>query len=361
MNRALTVLTLTLGCPLLSAQGQTAGALMAQAAQPAPQSRLTLPAAVARAQAAGADVSSARATLQKAQAALRAARADPTSLITTLTQAEQDVAGQAAALEAAKLGSVQAVVASYLTASETAARIGLNAAQVALGERNLVIARARLASRVATALDVSRAQNSLNSERQELADARAQLPVQLASLARVSGLPPGTPVALTAPPAPPHLGPGLVTLQSGLERRLPALVRAAGGAAFARLQVRLASNDDTPARTLQDAQVALANAQRSLDDAQAASATGVRDAYRAVQDAQARVPLAREQAANAQTALAQAQARFKAGTAAAVEVQQAQVQAQQAALGVTQAQHGVWRALAALSVASGLDVTGLVK
>ncbi|MFC4638452.1 TolC family protein [Deinococcus hohokamensis] len=362
MNRSLTLLTLALVLPLLSAQAQGAQppALQAQA-QPGAQTRLTLPGAVARALAAGADVSSARATLQKAQAALRAARADPTSLITTLTQAEQEVTGQTAALDAAKLSTLQATLNSYLAASETAGRISLNAAQVALDERNLAIARARLASRVATALEVSRAQNSLNSNRQELADARAQLPVQLASLARVLGLPAGTPLSLAAPPAPPRLTATVAGLQSGLERRLPALVQAAGGAAFARLQVRLASNDYTPARTLQDAQVTLANAERSLQDAQAASATAVRDAYRAVQDAQARVTLAREQAANAQTALTQAQARLKAGTAAAVEVQQAQVQAQQAALGVTQAQNGVWRALAALSVASGVDVTGLVK
>ena len=69
---------------------------------------------------------------------------------------------------------------------------------------------------------------------------------------------------------------------------------------------------------------------------------------------------AREQARNTQESLNLARARLKAGTAAAVEVQQAEVQAQQATLAVQQAQGGVWQALAALSVASGVDVTGLV-
>lgn len=324
------------------------------------QTALTLNSAVSRAMSSNADVVTARATLQKAQANLRAVRADPSSIITTTTQAEQDMAAQAATLDGTKLKTMQAVVSAYISAFETEQRIALKAAQVALDERNLAIARARLAARVATQLDVNRAQTGLNSGRQELADARAALPVQKAGLARLLGLNSGTDLKLSAPPAAPKLSATLATLQAGLEKRLPALVQAANGAAFAKLQVSIADNDYTPVRTLEDARTALANAQRSLDDASRASATGVRDAYRAVQSAQEGLSVAREQARNTQESLNLARARLKAGTAAAVEVQQAEVQAQQATLAVQQAQGGVWQALAALSVASGVDVTGLV-
>ncbi|MFC3834231.1 TolC family protein [Deinococcus rufus] len=332
-------------------------------AQAAAQSAvgLTLAGAVTRALANGADITTARANLQKAQANLRAVRADPTSPITTLTQAEQDVAAQSATLDATKLSVTQTVITQYLNAHEAAQSATLNAAQVALDERQLRIAQARLAARVATALDVSRAQNTLNGDRQDLANTQAQLPVLEALLARSVNLPAGTNLTLTAPPAPPKLSVTLATLQSGLEKRLPTVVQAANGAAFAALQVKLADNDYTPTRTLDDARTAAQNAQRSVDDATRGATTQLRDAYRAAQDAQQRVPLATEALANTQTSLSNAQAKLRAGTAAAVDVQSAQVQVQQAALGVTQAQGGVWRALAALGSASGIDVTGLVK
>lgn len=322
---------------------------------------LTLPGAVARALDSGPDVTTARANLQKAQATLRAARADPSTLITTLTQAQQGADAASATLAGTKLNVAQTVITQYLGAYETAGRVALNTAQVRLDERNLQIARARLQAKVATQLDVSRAQTSLNQNRQELADAQAQLPVQEAQLARTLGLNAGTDLKLADPPAPPRLSTTLAGLQGGLDKRLPSLVQAAQGAEFAALQVKIYDNDYTPARTLQDAQTALANAQRDLEGAQRGAATGVRDAYRAVQDAQQRVQLAGQQAANAQTTLTQAQARLGAGTAAAVEVQQAQVQLQQASFAVTQAQDNLWRALAALSVAAGTDVTGLVR
>ncbi|WP_155300024.1 TolC family protein [Deinococcus kurensis] len=334
--------------------------LTAAGAQSAPTS-LTLTGAVTRAVTQGVDVTTARANLQKAQANLRAVRADPTSIITTLTQAEQDVAAQAAALDGAKLAAAQAAVTGYVQAFEAAQRVTLAQAQANLSDRQLKIAQARLAARVATTLDVSRAQNVLNSDRQDLVSAQASLPVLEAGLARTLNLPAGTDLKLSAPGDAPKLSVTLAALQGGLDKRLPSLVHAANGAALAALQVRLSDNEYTPARTLDDARTAQANAQRGLDDGLRAAQTGVRDAYRSAQDAQARVAVAREAAANAQAALRNAQARLKAGTAAAIEVQQAQVQAQQADFSVLQAQGGVWRALAGLGVAAGQDVTGLVN
>lgn len=325
----------------------------------AAQAGLTLPRAVSRALNSNANVVSARANLQKTQANLRSVRADPSTVVTTQTQAEQEVSAQAALLDDAKRSTTQSVIQAYTSSYETALRVNQAAAQVALDERNLAIAQARLKNRTATALDVSRAQTALGSSRQTLADARASLPVQEATLARLIGLSAGTDLKLSAPPTPPKLSQSLAALQAGLEKRLPALVQAANGAAFAQLQVNIANNDYTPARTLEDARTALANAQRSLNDAQRAANTGVRDAYRAVQSASDSLSVAQAQAKNAQDSLALARARLKAGTAAAIEVQQAEVQAAQAQLGVVQARDGMWLALAALSKASGIDVTGL--
>ncbi|CAM3442336.1 TolC family protein [Deinococcus saxicola] len=323
--------------------------------------KLTLASAVSRALAGGPDVTTARANLQKAQANLRAVRADPTSIITTLTQAEQDNTAAGVTLAGTKLNVAQTVIGQYLAAYEAGGRIELNSAQVALDRRNLQIAQARLAAKVATQLDVNRAATSLNSDTQELADAQAQLPVLKSQLARSLGLPTGTALTLEGPPAPPKLDASLAMLQAGLEKRLPSLSQAAGGLSLAALQVKLADNDYTPTRTLEDARTAQANAQRGLDDAVKAAGTGVRDAYRAVQNAQEGAAIARQQRTNAQTTLSQARARLKAGTAAAVEVQQAEVQAAQADFAVTQASDGLWKALAALGAASGVDVTGLAK
>ncbi|NTX98828.1 TolC family protein [Deinococcus sp. JMULE3] len=360
MTRTLTlILALSAASPLAHAQSTTAQSTTAQSTT-APTA-LTLGSAVTRAVTQGVDVTTARANLQKAQANLRAVRADPTSLITTLTQAEQDVAAQTASLNAAKLGAAQAAVSGYVQAFEAAQRTALAQAQVSLSERQLKIAQARLAARVATTLDVSRAQNALSSDRQDLASAQASLPVLEASLTRTLNLPAGTDLKLAAPGDAPKLSVTLAALQAGLEKRLPSLVQAAGGVNFAALQVKLADNDYTPARTLEDARTALDNASRALEDGARAAQTGVRDAWRSAQDAQARVAVAQDAAANAQTALRNAQARLKAGTAAAIEVQQAQVQAQQAELSVQQARGGVWRALAALGSAAGQDVTGLVN
>lgn len=259
MTRTLTlILALSAASPLALAQTTTA-----QTARTA----LTLSSAVTRAVTQGVDVTTARANLQKAQANLRAVRADPTSLITTLTQAEQDVTAQTASLNAAKLGAAQAAVSGYVQAFEAAQRTALAQAQVSLSERQLKIAQARLAARVATTLDVSRAQNALNSDRQDLASAQATLPVLEATLARTLNLPAGTDLSLAAPGGAPKLSVTLAALQAGLEKRLPSLVQAASGVNFAALQVNLADNDYTPARTLEDARTALDNATRSLEDA----------------------------------------------------------------------------------------------
>ena len=335
-------------------------ATLSLAAQASAQSStLTLAQAVTQAVNSGPDATTSRANLQKAQANNAAVLADPTSIITDQTAAQQGLVSAQAGLANTKLTVMQTALTQYLGIYEAEQRAALNAAQVSFYTRSLQITQARLASKVATALDVTKAQNSLSSNQQELADAKAQRPIAAAQLAKTLGLG-GAAINVKAPPAPPVPGNSLATLQDGLDTRLANLVQAQNALASAQLQVKVSDNDYTPARTLQDAQTALSNAQRDLDSARKAALTSLNDAYRAAQNAREQVGINQASVNAQQTAVNQAQARLKAGTAAAIDVQNAQVQLLSAQFALTQAQDNLWKALAALSVAAGRDVTGLV-
>ncbi len=337
-------------------------ATLSLAAQATAQSSaaLSLPDAVTRAVANGPDVNTSRANLQKAQANSKAVQADPTSIITDQLGAQQTLQSATVGIANTKLSVMQTVVTQYLSIYESEQRTDLNTAQVNFYQRSLQIAQARLAARVATPLDVTKAQNSLSSNQQELADAKAQRPIAAAQLAKTLGLG-QTAISVKAPPAPPQLSATLASLQAGLGERLPTLVQAANVLQTAQLQVKVSDNDYTPARTLQDAQTALSNAQRDLDSGRKAAQTALNDAYRAAQNAREQVGISSAALSAQQTAVNQAQAKLKAGTAAAIDVQNAQVQLLTAQFALTQAQDNAWKALAALSVAAGKDVTGLVQ
>ena len=331
------------------------------AAQAGAQSTvLDLGGAVTRALSSGPDVSTGRANLQKAQANLKAVVADPTSIITDQLGAQQTLSSASVGLSTTKLTVLQTVITQYLSIYEAELKTSLNTAQVNFYSRSLQIAQARLAARVATALDVTKAQNSLASNQQELADARASRPIAEAQLSKTLGL---GKVALSvkAPPAPPALKDSLASLQTGLDARLGTLVQAENAAALAELQVKVANNDYTPARTLQDAQTALSNAQRELDSARKTANTALNDAYRTALSAREAASISAASLSAQQTTLAKAQAKLRAGTAAAVDVQNAQVQVQAAQVALITAQDNLWKALAALSVAAGKDVTGLAQ
>ncbi len=336
-------------------------ATLSLAAQAGAQSAaLNLTSAVKQALSSGPDVTTGRANLQKAQANAKAVQADPTSLITDQLSAQQGLESASVNLANTKLSVMQTVVSQYLSVYEAEQRENLNAAQVNFYSRSLQIAQARLAAKVATQLDVTKAQNSLSSNQQELADARAQRPIAAAQLAKTLGLSQSA-LTVKAPPAPPTLSATLAALQAGLDERLPSLVQAANAVKTAQLQVKVSDNDYTPVRTLQDAQTALSNAQRDLDSGRKAALTSLNDAYRAAQNAREQVGLSAASLSAQQTTLNQAQAKLKAGTAAAIDVQNAQVQLLSAQFSLTQAQDNFWKALAALSVAAGKDVTGLAQ
>lgn len=354
------LLTLALLAPAASAQTAPAQTPPAAPAQPAnPAAAPTLPQALALAYRQGPDLATAQTTLQDAQTALAARRADPSTLVPDLQGAQNAADLAAVQIGGTRLSVMQNVVNAYLALYETQQNVALLRAQAALDTRNLTVAQQRLAVRSGTSLDVSRAQNTLNTTNQNLANATAQLPVRANELARLFGQSSGQ-ITAAAPPAPPALTAALAGLGTNLEARLPNVVQARQNVATAELNVRLSDNDYTPRRTLETARANLDNAQRTLANVQKTSATSLNDAYRAAQDAFTRIGIENEAVGNARTALEQARVRLASGLISAVELQTSEVALQNAQYALTQATDAYWRALAALSVAAGQDVTGLV-
>lgn len=320
---------------------------------------LTLAQALALAYRQGPDLANAQTALQDAQTKLRALKADPSAVILDLTQAQQTYALALAQVPATRLTVMQNVVNAYLTLYETQQNIALYRAQADLDAKNVQVARAKLQAKSGTSLDVATAQNTLNTAQQNLANATAQLSVQSGTLAKLFGQTSGQ-IVVGAPPSPPALTVSLTALNQGLSARLQSTVQAQQAAALQQLNVKLSDNDYTPRLTLQAAQASLQTARRDLLNAQKSAATSLSAAYRTAQDAYKRIPIQQKAVQNQQTSVAQAKARLAGGVISRLELQTTQVTLQSNLYAQTQAVDNYWKDLAALSVAAGRDVTGLV-
>jgi len=325
------------------------------------QPSLTLLQALQQAYTNGPTVQSAHANLQNATLQLQALEADPSTLIVALTQARQSAELARVNLEAARLQVMKDVLDAYLGLYEARQNVELLQAQVALNERNLNVAKARQAAGNATALEVARAQTTLDSSRQSLTNAQAQLPVLAAQLATLLGVSDLGNVALDPPPPAPALQADLAALSKDLFSRLPNVVQAQQAVDLAQLNVKLADNDYTPAVNLQSAKTSLENNQRALQTARQNAQTSLVNAYQTATNAFKGIALAQANVANAQKVVDQDQAALKAGTISAVQLQTDQVSLKSAQYSLIQAQDGYWKALAAFSVAAGQDFTGLVQ
>ncbi|MCS7058080.1 MAG: TolC family protein [Meiothermus sp.] len=325
------------------------------------QNTLTLVQALSQAYRQGPTLQSAQATLQNATLQLNALKADPSTLIVALTQAEQNARLAQVNLEATRLSVMQSVVNAYLSLYEAQQNVALYQAQVALNQRNLEVARARLAAGNATALDVARAQTTLDSSRQSLTTAQAQLPVLAAQLAALLGLSDLGNVAVAPPPSTPALQADLEALRKNLFERLPSVLQAQQAVELAQLNVKLADNDYTPAVQLNSARLNLENNLRALQTAQQNALTSLQNAYQAAQSAHKNIALAQANVTNAQKLVEQSQAALRAGTISALQLQTDQVSLKSAEYALVQAVSAYWKALAALSVAAGQDFTGLVQ
>ena len=303
-----------------------------------------------------ADVKTAQANLEKAQAANRSAQADPSTLVASKLAASNSLALAQASLRGAKLSTLQNTIAAYSNLLEAQQNVELQTLQVQVDTKAVQIAQTKLSIGNATNLDVQNAQNNLSSSQQSLADAKAQVSLTSARLATLTGL--GNGVRAAGTPTVPKLSVSLATLRNGLSS-LPSIVSANNDVSSAQLNVKLASNDFTPARTLQDAQTALANAQRGLQSAQNSAGQTLASAYQAAQNSYDLLAVAQSREGAAQKTYNQDAARLKSGTISAVDLQNTQLTLKKAQYSRLQAQTNVLQSLAALSVAAGQNLTGI--
>lgn len=325
------------------------------------QNALTLVQALSQAYSRGPSLQSAQATLQNARLQLSALSADPSTLVAARTQAEQNAKLAEVNLEATRLSVMQSVVNAYVGLYETQQNVGLFQAQVALNQRNLDVAKARQAAGNATALDVARAQTTLDSSRQSLTNAQAQIPILSAQLATLLGVSDLGNFTTVAPPAAPVLQTDLQALSRDLFTRLPSVLQAQQAVELSQLNVKLADNDYTPAVQLNSAKTSLENNQRALQTAQQNAQTSLTNTYQAAQNAYRNIALAQANVTNAQKVVEQSQAALRAGTISALQLQTDQVSLRGTEYSLVQAQGSYWKALAAFSVAAGQDFTGLVR
>ena len=326
-------------------------------AQTAP---LDLNAALRQALTRGPDLATSTATLENARADLSAKEADPSTLVVTMTQARNTFALNAAQVNAKRLEVMSNVTAAYLNLFEAQENVKLLEAQLALDTRNLEVAKAKLSAKNGTQLDVSRAESTLASSRQSLADAKAQLPILSNRLEPLLGVNASTNLTVANPPAFKEVKFDLNALENGLETRLPGVLQASQAVQLAELNVRLSDNDYTPPATLREAKTTLENARRTLTTTRASAVTQLRDAARTVANALERVRIAAKDLDNAEDALGQDQTRFKSGTISRVQLQTTEVSTLRSRNSYTQATNTYLRALAQLSTAAGLDQTGMI-
>ena len=148
-------------------------------------------------------------------------------------------------------------------------------------------------------------------------------------------------------------------LETNLDDRSPTLLEAAQAVELAQLNVKLSDNDWTPAVQLRQAQTGLSNAQRSFDGAQRSATTQLRDAFRANDDALEQSQIASQARENADRTLAQDKSRLAGGTISRLEFLNSEIAAVRARYQAIQANDGYLISLAALSVASGMDLLEL--
>jgi outer membrane protein len=292
---------------------------------------------------------------------LKALEADPSTLVLPLTQARQALVLAEAQVGASRLSLLQSFLSAYTALLEAQANEGVLQANRALAERNLQIARARRQAGNATELDVAKAETALRSAEIALKNAEAQGPALLKALEAALGSSLPREPQLAPLPQPKALGVDLAALREGLEERLPSLVQARQALELAELQVRLSDNDYTPRLTLEKAKASRDNAQKALENARAQALSALEAAYAQAQAAWGQVLTARENLANQERTLEVARKAFQAGTISRVELEQEEVNLAQARYNLLVAQNAYWKALAALSVAAGQDLTGLLE
>ncbi|WP_114313535.1 TolC family protein [Thermus caldifontis] len=296
---------------------------------------------------------------ESARVELGALEADPSTLIQPLTQARQALALAELQVQAGRLSLLQSLLAAYTNLLEAQENEKVLEANRALAARNLAVVRARRQAGNATDLDVAKAEAALRSAELAWKNAQGQRPALVKALEAVLGLALPQEPRLSPLPEPKPLGVGLDSLKEGLANRLLSLLQARQAVELAELQVSLADNDYTPRLTLEKARSSLETARRNQGNTLAQALSALESAYAQAQAAWGQVLTAREALANQEKTLGVARRSFQAGTISLLQLEQEEVGHLQAQHSLLQAQNAYWRALAALSVAAGQDLTGL--
>jgi outer membrane protein len=325
---------------------------------PAP---LTLERGVILALESNSDVKSAESALTLANRTLTARNADPTALITDLLQAKQGAELSQAQLISVRLDVTNETINEFLNLDESKDAIDVLEAQLKLVQRTLEITKARLQARTATPVDVQRAETDVAGVQQQLADTKAARPVIVARLARVLGLARGAEVSIAPVPAFAVRKLNVVELEANLEDRAPQLIQAVQAVEFAELNVKITDNDYTPAQQQREAASGLENARRALGTAKRKALNGFRDALRTVNAAAEGVSVAKQNLSVTTRNTKNDEERLKQGLISRIQLEATQLTEFQAKQSLARAENGYLRALAGLSLAAGLDVTGLVK
>lgn len=296
---------------------------------------------------------------ESARVELGALEADPSTLIQPLTQARQALALAELQVQAGRLSLLQSLLAAYTNLLEAQENEKVLEVNRALAARNLAVVRAQRQAGNATDLDVAKAEAALRSAELALKNAQGQRPALVKALEAVLGVVLSQEPKLSPLPEPKPLDLGLDSLKEGLQNRLPSLLQARQVVELAELQVSLADNDYTPRLTLEKARSTLETARRNQENTLAQALSALESAYAQVQAAWGQVLTAREALANQEKTLGVARRSFQAGTISLLQLEQEEANHLQAQQSLLQAQNAYWRALAALSVAVGRDLTGL--
>lgn len=305
------------------------------------------------------DIVGQQTTLADARADLAAKTADPSTLILPQTQAQQKVQLEALKTGFVKLQVAQNVLSAYLSVLEAQENLNVLQAQVGLDSMALDIAKAKLATKNATQLDVTKAQNTLGSSQQDLKNAQSTFPVLKEKLSATAGggLPSTYQVTV------PQIKPKTVKLddltQQG-DERLPSLLQLSQAVTLAQMNVKFSDNDYTPRSTLDAAKSSLESAQRSLSSQNTSTASSIKDAFQNVSNSLEKSKFGQEDLKAAQQTLSQDQTRYKNGLISKYQLRQSEVAVLKAEQAQLQAQDAYLKAIAALSVTTGQDILDVV-
>jgi outer membrane protein len=322
---------------------------------------ITLETAIKSAFERGADVANSTQSFLSARGDLGVKQADPTTLAPGLLQAQQAVALTTSQLVNKRIEVMGNVSSAYLNLYEAQQNLEVLNAQVALDSKNLEIAKAKLAQKNGTELDVRKADSTLSQSKQNVINQKAQLPTLSNKLEVLMGTDLKGDLTVADPPAFKEVKYDLAALEKALPTRVSSVLQAAQGVELQNLNVKLADNDYTPSNTLIDAKANQLTAQRTLDSAQKNALTSLRDAARTVASALETVRLSGVTLQNDTDTLKQDQQRFKNGSLSRVQLQQSELAVLKSSYAQTQARDSYLKTISSLSLTAGTDISGLIE